>query len=287
MSKLTDPNRIKEILNRHGFRFSKSLGQNFLIDDNIPSEIVRLSGIDKNWGVIEVGPGIGCLTRELSAASKKVISIELDTRLLPVLKETLADCGNVKVLNDDILKVDINALIDREFGRDMPVSVCANLPYYITTPVIMKLLEECRGISSVTVMVQREVAQRLCAKPGTHDAGAISLSVSYYASAQMVLNVPPHCFMPSPKVSSSVIRLDILDEPPVCPQDKEFFFKVIRAAFSQRRKTLLNALSATLSHLKREEISRAISELSLPADVRGERLSLEDFSRLSDLLIRK
>lgn len=284
MPELTDPRYIKEILSRFGFRFSKRMGQNFLINAQIPAEIVRLSGVTEEWGIIEIGPGIGCLTRELSKHAGKVVSVELDKKLLPVLKETLAGCQNVKVINADILKVNIEELIKQEFPN-MPVCVCANLPYYITTPVVMMLLEQCRSISSITVMVQKEVADRLCAEPGSKEAGAITLSVTYYADAENVLNVSPKCFMPSPKVSSSVIKLDILKEHPVNPKDEKFFFKVIKAAFSQRRKTLLNALSATFTDMKKEDIADAIEAVPLPVNIRGERLTLKDFCTLSDLLV--
>lgn len=280
MQNLSDINVIKEILSAHGFTFSKSLGQNFLINPTVCPRMAEACGADENTGVIEIGAGIGVLTAELAKRAKKVVSIELDTRLIPVLAQTLSDFDNVEVINADVLKTDLHALIKEHFG-DMRVVVCANLPYYITSPVIMALLESRIPISAITVMVQKEAAARLCAPVGSRDAGAVTVAVNYYAEAKRLFDVSAGSFMPAPKVDSSVIRLDIRPEPAVELSDEKFFFKVIKAAFGQRRKTASNSLSAGLG-IPKDRINAAISAAGFPPAVRAESLDMQALATLSE-----
>lgn len=282
MNKLSDIGTIKDILHRHGFTFSKSLGQNFLINPSVCPRMAELSGADSGVGVIEVGPGIGVLTNELCAIADKVVAIELDKRLLPVLDETLSDYDNLKVVNDDILKIDLHKLIAEEFPG-MEVVVCANLPYYITSQVIMKLLEDKLPISAITVMVQKEAAQRICAEVGTRQCGAVTVSVNYYAQPELLFGVSAGSFMPAPKVDSAVIRLDILKEPPVKLKDEKKFFAVIKAAFSQRRKTISNSLSSGLS-LEKAIINEVLDKSGVPQNSRAEQLKLENFADIANNL---
>lgn len=282
MPELTSPAVVKELMAKHNLSFHKGLGQNFLIDADVLEDIVRFSGIDQETGVIEIGPGIGVLTRELSHHAAKVVSIELDDRLFPLLSETLAGCENVEVIHQDALKVDYEKLISEEFPG-MPVRLAANLPYYITTPILMKLLEARLPLESITVLVQKEVAERMAAAPGGKTYGALSVAVQYYTEPERVLTVPPHCFMPPPKVHSEVIRLKIRKEPAVTVKDEAQFFKVVRAAFGQRRKTLINALSNSgMFQMSREALRTLFETLGLQEDIRGERLSLVQFAQLSD-----
>ena len=281
MKRLSDIGTIKDILSRHGFTFSKALGQNFLINPSVCPRMASCSGAGKGVGVIEVGPGIGVLTNELCQLADKVVAVELDKRLLPVLDETLAEYDNVKVVNADVLELDLNQLIKDEFDG-LEVVVCANLPYYITSPVIMKLLEDRLPISAVTVMVQKEAAQRICAEVGSRMSGAVTVSVNYYAKPQMLFGVSAGSFMPAPKVDSAVIRLDILKEPPV-QADEGLFFAVVRAAFSQRRKVISNSLSAGLGKSK-EEILAVLEAANVPPTARAEMLSLEDFAAIANAI---
>lgn len=281
MNRLSDIGTIKDILSRHGFTFSKSLGQNFLINPTVCPRMAELSGAAPGVGAIEIGPGIGVLTNELCALADKVVAVELDKRLLPVLDETLAEHDNVKVINADVLELDLNKLIAREFPG-MEVVICANLPYYITSPVIMKLLEERLPVTAVTVMVQKEAAQRICAPVGSRESGAVTVSVNYYAEPSLQFYVSAGSFMPAPKVDSAVIRLDIRKEPPVGADEKKFF-AVVRAAFSQRRKVISNSLSSGLS-VGKEEILRILEKSGVPANARAEKLSLEDFAAIADNL---
>ena len=281
MKRLSDIGTIKDILSRHGFTFSKALGQNFLINPSVCPRMASCSGAGKGVGVIEVGPGIGVLTNELCQLAGKVVAVELDKRLLPVLDETLAEYDNVKVVNADVLELDLNQLIKDEFDG-LEVVVCANLPYYITSPVIMKLLEDRLPISAVTVMVQKEAAQRICAEVGSRMSGAVTVSVNYYAKPQMLFGVSAGSFMPAPKVDSAVIRLDILKEPPV-QADEGLFFAVVRAAFSQRRKVISNSLSAGLGKSK-EEILAVLEAANVPPTARAEKLSLEDFAAIANAI---
>lgn len=282
MEKLSNINTVKEILSKHGFTFSKALGQNFLINPSVCPRMAMECGVDENSGVIEVGPGIGVLTNELAKRAKKVIAVELDKRLLPVLEETLGEYENVKVINEDVMKLDLNKLIEEEF-EEMNVCVCANLPYYITSPIVMRLLEEKLNVSSITVMVQKEAAQRICANVGTRQCGAVTAAVWYYSEPELLFNVSSGSFMPAPKVDSAVIRLNIRKEPPVSVKSEEVFFKTIKAAFSQRRKNIANSLSAGLSVGKQEIIS-VLEDCGIPASKRAEELTLENLGKIADRL---
>ena len=280
--KLYAPSTIREIRDRFGFRFSKSLGQNFLTDKNIIDQILEGSGITGDDLVIEIGPGICVITREAAQMAHKVIAIEIETNLIPILNWTLGDLENVEIVNQDVLKTQLNDLIAKESFPGV-VRVVGNLPYYITTPIIMKLLEDQVPAASITVMMQKEVADRLTAKPGTKDFGAISLMVEYFAEAKEIVKVPRTVFVPQPKVDSTVLRLDIRDEKPVKVADEEFLFKVIKAGFGQRRKTLSNALSV-LKGYDKATILRCLEEAGIDPVRRGETLSLEEYARLSDVL---
>ena len=282
-SGLSDPGKIKEILTRHGFHFSKALGQNFLINPTVCPRMAEASGAGECLGVIEVGPGIGVLTWELAQVAPKVAAIELDERLFPVLEETLSQCSNVTVVPGDVMKLDLHQLIDQEFDGG-PVCVCANLPYYITSPVILRLLEEKLPLTSITVMVQKEAAQRLCAAPGTRECGAVSVAVHYRSKPQMLFSVGRGSFLPPPKVDSAVIRLDLLQEPQVQVEDENWFFQVSRSAFAQRRKTAANSISATL-HLPKPQVETALAAAGAQENVRAERLTLEQLGELSNQLL--
>lgn len=282
MNRLSDIGTIKEILGKHGFTFSKSLGQNFLINPSVCPRMAELSGADKGVGVIEVGPGIGVLTNELCKLADKVVAIELDKRLLPVLDETLAEYDNLKVVNADVLEIDLHKLIEDEF-QGMEVVVCANLPYYITSPVIMKLLEEKLPISAITVMVQKEAAQRICAEVGSRESGAVTVSVNYYAQPQMLFSVSAGSFMPAPKVDSAVMRLDVLKTPPVDVKDEKKFFAVIKSAFSQRRKVISNSLSSGLS-LSKADVANILENAGVSPTARAEKLTLQNFADIANNL---
>lgn len=272
-------------MDRHGFTFSKAMGQNFITNPGICPRMAQEGGAAPGVGVIEIGAGIGVLTAELASRAQKVVCVELDARLLPILDETLAAFDNVEIVNQDILKTDLRQLIDERL-KGMEVVVCANLPYYITSPVIMYLLESRLPIRCVTVMVQREAAKRITARPGTRDAGAISLAIRYYADPQYLFNVSRGSFIPAPDVDSAVIRLDILDRPPVSPKDEALFFQVIRGGFSQRRKTLANSLSSYLG-LDKAGLPGLLHSCGLSPSARPEELTLEDFCRLSDALAQE
>lgn len=284
MANLGNPKNTIEIIQKYEFMFQKKFGQNFLIDTHVLEKIISAAGITKNDCVLEIGPGIGTMTQYLAERARQVTAVEIDTNLIPILKETLSDYDNVTVINEDILKVDIKKLAE-EYNGGKPIKVVANLPYYITTPIIMGLFESGVPIDNITVMVQKEVADRMQVGPGSKDYGALSLAVQYYAEPYIVANVPPNCFIPRPNVGSAVIRLTRHQTPPVEVKDRELMFKLIRASFNQRRKTLLNGLnnSPELSFGK-EQIAAAIEQLGVPAAVRGEALTLEQFARLSDLL---
>ena len=282
MEQLSNIATIKEILTKHGFTFSKALGQNFLINPSVCPRMAQESGAVKGKGVIEIGPGIGVLTSELAKLAEKVVAIELDKRLLPVLDETLAAFDNVKVVNGDVLKIDLKRLIEEDFAG-MEVCVCANLPYYITSPVIMKLLEEKIEVDAITVMVQKEAAQRICAKAGTRQCGAVTVAVRYYCEPQLLFHVSAGSFMPAPKVDSAVIRLQVHKEPQLSLQDEALFFKVIKSAFGQRRKTLPNALASGLAQSK-EEIYTVLDAAKVPRNFRAEQLSMEQFAQISNVL---
>ncbi len=281
---LGNPQNTIAVLQKYGFIFQKKFGQNFLIDTHVLEKIIRCAEITKEDFVLEIGPGIGTMTQYLACAAKKVAAIEIDRTLIPILEDTLDGYDNVTVINDDVLKVDIAELARRE-NDGKPIKVVANLPYYITTPIIMGLFESQVPLQSITVMIQKEVAQRMQALPGTKDYGALSLAVQYYAKPYLAANVPPNCFMPRPKVGSAVIRLERYENPPVQVQDERLMFRIIRASFNQRRKTLVNGLknSADLD-FSREDVEAALQSLGLPANVRGEALTLQEFAALSDAL---
>lgn len=285
MNNLSDISVIKSVLSRHGFTFSKALGQNFIINPGVCPRIAEEGGAGEGVGVLEVGAGIGVLTAELAKRASKVVCVELDTRLLPVLDETLGEFDNVKIINGDILKVDLHRILEDEFGN-MPVVVCANLPYYITSPIIMRLLESRLRIDSVTVMVQKEAAVRLCADVGSRDSGAVTVAVNYYAEAQKLFDVSRGSFMPSPNVDSAVIRLDILKNPPIEVSDEKFFFSMVKAAFSQRRKTASNGISAGMG-ISKPTVIEAIEAADLSPTVRAEALTMEQLGRLCEELKKR
>ena len=279
---LCDLDTIKALLSRHGFHFSRSMGQNFLIQSWVPEGLVEGAGVSGSNGVLEIGPGIGPLTVRLSAAAGRVVAVELDRALLPVLAETLGDRDNVEVISGDILKLDIPALVDEKLAGLEPMA-CANLPYNITTPVMTALIEAKR-FSCIAVMIQREGARRICAAPGSPDYGAFSVYCQYHTEPELLFDVGPECFIPAPKVTSSVIRMRLLPSPPVPVKDEVRFFRVVKAAFGQRRKTLLNALSAGLPSLSREAVKAAVAACGLPDNVRGERLGIPEFAALTEAL---
>ena len=278
--KLGNPQNTIEILQKYHFTFQKKFGQNFLIDTHVLDKIIRSAEITKEDMVLEIGPGIGTMTQYLAEAAGKVVAVEIDRNLIPSLSETLKDYANVRIINEDVLKVDIRKLAEEENGG-RPIKVVANLPYYLTTPIIMGLFENQVPVESITVMVQKEVAQRMQTGPGSKDYGALSLAVQYYADPYIVANVPPNCFMPRPKVGSAVIRLTRHAVPPVEVEDEKLMFSVIRAAFNQRRKTLYNGLKNS-GEFEEEIIREAIEQLGKGANVRGEALTLEEFARLSN-----
>ena len=279
MINLTDYNEIRALLTRHGFRFSKSLGQNFLTAAWVPERIAEEAGLDEQTGVVEVGPGIGCLTAELAKRAGKVAAIELDRALLPVLKETLREYDNVTVIPGDATKLDLRALAEEKLPGLRPV-VCANLPYNVTTPLLTALIE-AGCFETITVMIQREVARRICAGPGSADYGAFGLFVQWHCETELLFDVPPSCFVPQPKVTSSVIRLTRRPAPPLPVRDEKLLFRIIRAAFNQRRKTLVNALSSGLG-LGKDELEAVLGEVALDARVRGEALDIAAFAAISD-----
>lgn len=282
MLELTDIGTIKALLARHGFHFSKALGQNFIVNPSVCPRMADESGIDSESGVIEIGAGIGVLTAELAKRAKKVVCIELDSKLLPILDETLADFDNIEIINADVLKTDLATLIEEKFGG-MPVYVCANLPYYITSPVIMTLLESRLPLKAVTVMVQREAAQRLCAPVGSRLSGAVTVAVDYYAEARKLFDVSAGSFMPAPKVDSSVIRLDIREKPGIEVSDEKLFFSMVHAAFSQRRKTASNSISSGTG-IPKAVVAEAIERCGFPLSVRAESMTAEQLAALCEAM---
>lgn len=284
MATLGIPQNTIEVLQKHKFNFQKKFGQNFLIDTHVLERIMDAAEITKEDCVVEIGPGIGTMTQYLAERAGEVVAVEIDKNLIPILKETLADYDNVTVINEDILKVDLNQIVQEKNGGK-PVKVVANLPYYITTPIIMGLFENQVPLKSITIMVQKEVADRMQVGPGTKDYGALSLAVQYYAKPEIVANVPPNCFIPRPNVGSAVIKLTRYEQPPVMVKDEKFMFSLIRASFNQRRKTLVNGLTnAQNLSVSKEKVAAVLEEMQLSPTVRGEALTLEQFARLSDLL---
>ena len=276
---LTNSKEIRELLGRHGFRFSKSMGQNFLTAAWVPESIAEGAGLDRDTGVLEVGPGIGCLTEQLSKRAGKVVSVELDKALKPVLAETLRDCGNVELIFGDVLKQDLRALCAGHFGGLRPV-VCANLPYNVTSPLLTAFIE-AGCFESITVMIQREVARRICASPGSGDYGAFGLFVQWHMETELLFDVPPSCFVPQPKVTSSVIRLRRRENPPVPVNNEALLFRIIRAAFNQRRKTLVNALSSGLG-LDKAAVEQCLEKCGFDTKIRGESLDIGRFAKIAD-----
>ncbi|BDG34130.1 Ribosomal RNA small subunit methyltransferase A [Parageobacillus caldoxylosilyticus] len=283
---IATPRRTKEILDQYGFSFKKSLGQNFLIDTNILRKIVDAAEISSETGAIEIGPGIGALTEQLARRAKKVVAFEIDQRLLPILADTLSPYGNVRIIHQDVLKADIHQVIADEFTDVADIMVVANLPYYVTTPIIMKLLTDRLPIRGMVVMLQKEVADRLAAKPGTKDYGSLSIAVQYYTEAAVVMTVPRTVFIPQPNVDSAVIRLIKRKQPPVAVNDEAFFFQVVRASFAQRRKTILNNLVNNLPNGRamKEQIEISLANASIDPRRRGETLTMEEFAALSNVL---
>ncbi|MBQ4116612.1 MAG: 16S rRNA (adenine(1518)-N(6)/adenine(1519)-N(6))-dimethyltransferase RsmA [Clostridia bacterium] len=283
--KLTNIGTVRGLMEKHGIKFQKKFGQNFLINEEIPMRIADECGAGEDDCILEIGPGIGTLTRELCSVAGKVVAVEIDSGLIPILEETLADFDNVEVINSDIMKIDIDALYEEKF-KGKNVYVCANLPYYITTPILMLLLESRLPFKKMTFMVQKEVADRLSSNSKEGDYGAVTASVSYYGKVEKLFNVSAGNFMPAPKVDSAVIQITLYDEPPVKVNDEKLFFKVIKAAFEQRRKTLVNALSGKMD-ISKEYITAAVVEAGLDPNIRGERLDIAEFAILSDIIKRK
>ena len=282
--KLSNPQKTIEVIQKYEFTFQKKFGQNFLIDSHVLNKIIASADITKDDFVLEIGPGIGTMTQYLAEAGRQVLAVEIDKTLIPILHETLSAYDNVEVINEDVLKLDICKIVEEKNGGK-PVKVVANLPYYITTPIIMELLESHVPVESITVMVQKEVAMRMQAGPGTKDYGALSLAVQYYCEPYIAANVPPNCFMPRPKVGSTVIRLTRYSKPPVTTENEQLMFRLIRASFNQRRKTLANGLNnAPDLHYTKEQIAQAIEQLGVSASIRGEALTLEQFAKLADIL---
>lgn len=287
MEKLSNPQKTIEVIQKYEFAFQKKFGQNFLIDGHVLDKIIRSANITKEDFVLEIGPGIGTMTQYLAEAAREVAAVEIDKALIPILEDTMSSYDNITVINEDVLKLDIKQLVmERNGGR--PVKVVANLPYYITTPIIMGLFESHVPIDSITVMVQKEVAQRMQSGPGSKDYGALSLAVQYYAEPYIVANVPPNCFMPRPKVGSAVIRLTTYKEAPIDVKDERLMFRIIRASFNQRRKTLVNGLNNSPEiPISKEIIAEAIEELGVSPTIRGEALTLSEFARLSNIISAK
>ncbi|QDP38817.1 16S rRNA (adenine(1518)-N(6)/adenine(1519)-N(6))-dimethyltransferase RsmA [Radiobacillus deserti] len=285
---IATPSKTKEILQKHGFSFKKSLGQNFLIDTQILKNIIHHAGIDKETGAIEIGPGMGALTEQLAIHADEVVAFEIDQRLVPILKETLQGYDNVSIINKDILEADIQKEIEEHFKKGQPVKIVANLPYYITTPILMKLLMEKLPISSITVMIQKEVAERMAASPSSKSYGSLSIAVQYYTDAKVVMNVPKTVFMPQPNVDSSVLHLTLREEPPVQVEDENYFFDLVQASFAQRRKTLNNNLARHFAETyTKQEIAELIKQADIEGSRRGEALSMEEFARLANTFYRK
>ena len=284
MSSLSDIGTIKDIMQRHGFSFSKGLGQNFLVNPSVCPRMAEMGGANERSGVLEIGPGIGVLTAELARRAKRVVAIELDDRLIPVLGETLAEFDNVKVIHGDALKLDLAAIIREEFADCESVAVCANLPYYITSPIIMALLESRLPITSVTVMVQKEAADRICAPVGSRDSGALTVAINYYSEPHMLFRVSPGSFIPPPKVTSAVIRMDILPQPKYDVGDEKVFFNMVKAGFSQRRKTLANSLTSG-GFLSKEQAAQALSRAGIAPNTRIEALDTQKLATLSKCIL--
>ncbi len=282
-------NNTLDVIKKHNLRLTKSLGQNFLNDDNVVRKIVDAADLDKDTLVLEIGPGIGSMTKELARRSAGVVAIEIDKHLIPALNDNLSEFSNIDIINNDVMKADVDAIISeyKDKFSSKSVKVVANLPYYITTPIIMRFLEEVKGIDGMVFMVQKEVAQRMVSGPGTKDYGALSVAVQFYCKPAIIFDVPPHCFIPQPEVHSTIIRLDILKEPSVKVDDKNLYFKLVKASFGQRRKTLVNGLAnAGFLRMDKEQLKQIIGSMGLKDNIRGEVLSVQQFGELSNLLGR-
>lgn len=284
MENLTNITVIRDIFERHGFSFNKNLGQNFLVNPSVCPKIAEMGNARRGWGILEIGTGVGVLTHELAKRADKVAAVEIDSRLIPVLEETLAEHDNVKIINEDVMKADLAKIISENFAG-LKVGVCANLPYYITSPVIMLLLESRLPIESVTVMVQKEAGKRLCAEMGTRDAGAVTAAVRYYSEPKLLFNVSRGSFMPAPNVDSCVIRLDIKKETELEISDEAFFFKVVRGAFSQRRKNICNSISSALG-LPKQTVAEAVAKTGISETARAEQLKMTDFAAIAEKLLK-
>ncbi|MBM7555172.1 16S rRNA (adenine(1518)-N(6)/adenine(1519)-N(6))-dimethyltransferase RsmA [Thalassobacillus pellis] len=282
---IATPTKTRQILSEYGFSFKKSLGQNFLIDVNILENILQYAGVDQNAGAIEIGPGIGALTEQLAIHADRVVAFEIDQRLVPILQETLSAYENVNIINEDILKADVRKVIRENFTEGQPLKIVANLPYYITTPILMKLLMEQLPVDNITVMIQKEVADRMAASPNTKSYGSLSITVQYYTNAKVVMNVPKTVFMPQPNVDSAVLQLQLRDKPPVDVAEEAFFFDVVQATFGQRRKTLMNNLSRHFKgKLDKGQIRERLDKADIDPSRRGESLTMEEFARLANSL---
>ncbi|WP_068675848.1 16S rRNA (adenine(1518)-N(6)/adenine(1519)-N(6))-dimethyltransferase RsmA [Oceanobacillus sp. Castelsardo] len=280
---IATPSRTKEILNKYKFTFKKSLGQNFLVDVNILKNIVRHAGINKDSGAIEIGPGIGALTEQLAIHADKVVAFEIDQRLLPILKDTLGDYSNINLIHQDILEANVKEVIEENFAQNQPVHVVANLPYYITTPILMKLVRDKLPVSSITVMIQKEVAERMAAKPNTKSYGSLTIALQYYTSAEVVMIVPKTVFMPQPNVDSAILKLEMREKPPVHVEDEDFFFELVKSSFAQRRKTLQNNLKSYFKDkYDKDMITDILQQSGIDAKRRGESLSIEEFAHLAN-----
>lgn len=277
---IATPSRTKEILNKYHFAFKKSLGQNFIIDVNILENILKHASIDKSAGAIEIGPGIGALTEQLAIHAEKVVAFEIDQRLLPILEDTLQAYSNIEVIHQDILKADVSQVITEQFRENQPVHVVANLPYYITTPILMKLLRDRLPVESITVMIQKEVAERMAAKPNTKSYGSLTIAVQYYTNAKVVMTVPKTVFNPQPNVESAILKLTLRDEPAVEVADEDFFFGVVKASFAQRRKTLRNNLVNYFSEMDKSTVQEVLDRVGIDGDRRGESLDIQEFAQL-------
>jgi 16S rRNA (adenine1518-N6/adenine1519-N6)-dimethyltransferase len=285
---IATPSRTKEILNKYKFTFKKSLGQNFLVDVNILQNIVKHAGINKESGAIEIGPGIGALTEQLAIHADKVVAFEIDQRLLPILKDTLGDYSNINLVHQDILEANVKEVIGENFAPNQQVHVVANLPYYITTPILMKLVRYKLPVSSITVMIQKEVAERMAAKPNTKSYGSLTIALQYYTKAEVVMIVPKTVFMPQPNVDSAILKLEIRDKPPVHVEDEDFFFDLVKASFAQRRKTLQNNLKSFFKDkYDKDIVNDVLLQSGIEAKRRGESLSIEEFAHLANTFINK
>jgi 16S rRNA (adenine1518-N6/adenine1519-N6)-dimethyltransferase len=282
---ISSPQRTKEIIDKYNFSFKKSLGQNFLIDQNILNKIVSFAELTNDSGVIEIGPGIGSLTERLAKSAKNVLALEIDQRLIPILEETLEPYGNAKVINKDVLEADINDIVKENFSEGQDLMVVANLPYYVTTPILLKLLHDNLPIRGIVIMIQKEVADRLAAKPGTKEYGSLSIAVQYYAETEMMMTVPHTVFIPKPNVDSAVIKLTKRNEPPVKVKDVDFMFEIVRACFAQRRKTIANNLKSFFGKEAKENIELALKNANIDPKRRGETLSISEYGKLSDELL--